>query len=93
MGARPVPLGAGRLEGQRGTPRPRGFDEASQYTRPEDVAAAIPCGNDVDAFVDAVRPYADAGFTEIALVQIGGYQQEPFLDRSATKLLPALGEL
>ncbi|MFE2147129.1 LLM class F420-dependent oxidoreductase [Streptomyces sp. NPDC059456] len=74
-------------------PGPAGFAQASQHTGPEDVAAAIPCGDDVDAFVDAVRPYADAGFTEIALIQIGGDQQESFLDWSATKLLPALGEL
>ncbi|MFD9520731.1 LLM class F420-dependent oxidoreductase [Streptomyces sp. NPDC059979] len=74
-------------------PGPAGFAQASQYTRPEDVADVIPCGDDVDAFVDAVRPYADAGFTEIALIQIGGEQQESFLNWSETKLLPALGEL
>ncbi|WP_314252058.1 LLM class flavin-dependent oxidoreductase [Streptomyces kutzneri] len=59
--------------------------------RTEDVAEAIPCGDGVDAFVDAVRPYVDAGFTEVALIQIGGGRQEPFLDWSETKLLPALG--
>ncbi len=74
-------------------PGPAGFAQASRHTRPEDVADAIPCGDDVDAFVDAVRLYADAGFTEVALIQIGGDRQEPFLDWSETKLLPALGEL
>ncbi|MEU9182071.1 LLM class F420-dependent oxidoreductase [Streptomyces sp. NPDC048550] len=74
-------------------PGPAAFAQASQHTRPEDVADSIPCGDDVDAFVDAVRPYAEAGFTEIALIQIGGGQQECFLDWSEAKLLPALGEL
>ncbi|MEU9418018.1 LLM class F420-dependent oxidoreductase [Streptomyces sp. NPDC051000] len=74
-------------------PGPVGFDQAAQYTRPEDVADAIPCGNDVDAFVEAVRPYAEAGFTEVALVQIGGEHQEPFLEWAEAKLLPALRNL
>ncbi|MFK0045945.1 LLM class F420-dependent oxidoreductase [Streptomyces sp. NPDC090741] len=74
-------------------PGPAGFAQASQHTRPEDVAGAVPCGDDVDAFVEAVRPYIDAGFTEVALIQIGGDQQEPFLDWSERKLLPALREL
>ncbi|MET9694174.1 LLM class F420-dependent oxidoreductase [Streptomyces sp. NPDC006514] len=74
-------------------PGPASFAQASQHTRAEDVADAIPCGDDVNAFVDAVRPYVDAGFTEVALIQIGGDQQEPFLHWSETKLLPALGEL
>ncbi|MFD3548853.1 LLM class F420-dependent oxidoreductase [Streptomyces sp. NPDC058655] len=74
-------------------PGPAGFAQASAHTRPEDVAAAIPCGDDVDAFVEAVRPYADAGFTEVALVQIGGDHQEPFLAWAEHKLLPALREL
>ncbi|WP_407835365.1 LLM class F420-dependent oxidoreductase [Streptomyces sp. DSM 116496] len=71
-------------------PGPAGFAQAARHIRPEDVAEAIPCGDDVDAVVDAVRPYAEAGFTEVALIQIGGDQQEPFLEWSATKLLPAL---
>ncbi|GLX42108.1 LLM class F420-dependent oxidoreductase [Streptomyces roseochromogenus] len=74
-------------------PGPAGFAQAARHTRPEDVADTIPCGDDVGTFVEAVRPYVDAGFTEIALIQIGGDQQEPFLDWSATQLLPALGEL
>ncbi|MGW7178528.1 LLM class F420-dependent oxidoreductase [Streptomyces xanthophaeus] len=74
-------------------PGPTGFDQAAQYVRPEDVAAAVPCGDDVEAFVDAVRPYAEAGFTEVALVQIGGDQQQPFLEWSEATLLPALRTL
>lgn len=74
-------------------PGPAGFEQASQHIRPEDVAEAIPCGDDVDTFVEAVRPYAEAGFTEVALVQIGGDRQEPFLEWAEAKLLPALRNL
>jgi G6PDH family F420-dependent oxidoreductase len=69
------------------------FAAASAAVKPEDVAQAIPCGNDVDAFVEAVLPFAQAGFTEVALVQIGGDQQRPFLDWAETELLPALRQL
>jgi hypothetical protein len=34
----------------------------------------------------------DAGFTHLALVQIGGDQQQPYLDWAASRLLPALRE-
>ncbi|MEU1616626.1 LLM class F420-dependent oxidoreductase [Streptomyces sp. NPDC005722] len=69
------------------------FASASENVRPEDVAESIPCGDDPQAFVEAVRPYAEAGFTEIALVQVGGDAQPAFLDWAEKTLLPALREL
>lgn len=74
-------------------PGPSGFAGATQFVTPQDMAKQIPCGDDVEDFVEAVRPYVDAGFTEIALVQVGGEQQRPFIDWAEKKLLPALGEL
>ncbi|SEE52288.1 F420-dependent oxidoreductase, G6PDH family [Streptomyces sp. 3213] len=71
-------------------PGPAAFEGATRFVRPEDVAGSIPCGDDVQAVVEAVRPYADAGFTEVALVQIGGEHQEPYLEWAEQKLLPAL---
>ena len=71
-------------------PGTAGFAGATQYVRPEDVAAAMPCGNDVDAVVQAVRPFWEAGFTDVALVQIGGDSQDEFLEVAASQLLPAL---
>ncbi len=71
-------------------PTPAGFAAATQYVRPEDVADAIPCGPDLDAIVAAVAPYRDAGFTDIALVQIGDEGQQRFLDEAARPLLAAL---
>lgn len=71
-------------------PTPAGFAAATRFVRPEDVADAIPCGPDLDAIVAAVAPYRDAGFTDIALVQIGDEGQQRFLDEAAQPLLAAL---
>jgi G6PDH family F420-dependent oxidoreductase len=71
-------------------PTPAGFAGATQFVRPEDVADSIPCGPDLDAIVDAVRPYWKAGFTDIALLQIGGESQDEFLKEAAEPLLAAL---
>ncbi|MGV9703158.1 LLM class F420-dependent oxidoreductase [Streptomyces sp. NPDC003483] len=74
-------------------PGPAGFTGATQFVRPEDVADSIPCGDDVEAVVEAVSAYVAAGFTEIALVQIGGDHQEPYLEWAQQRLLPALRDL
>ncbi|MGW2628820.1 LLM class F420-dependent oxidoreductase [Streptomyces chattanoogensis] len=74
-------------------PGPAAFEGATRYVRPDDVAEAVPCGDDAGRFVEAVRPYVDAGFTEVALIQIGGDHQEPFLHWAETTLLPALRKL
>jgi G6PDH family F420-dependent oxidoreductase len=71
-------------------PTPAGFAGATQFVRPEDVAESIPCGPDLDSIVDAVRPYWEADFTDIALLQIGGQTQEQFLKEAAEPLLAAL---
>lgn len=71
-------------------PTPAGFAGATQFVRREDVAKAIPCGPDLDAIVAAVAPYREAGFTDIALVQIGDESQQQFLDQAARPLLAAL---
>lgn len=71
-------------------PTPAGFAAASQYVRPEDVAESIPCGPDLDAIVAAVKPFRDAGFTDVALVQVGGDTQDQFLSEAAEPLLAAL---
>jgi G6PDH family F420-dependent oxidoreductase len=74
-------------------PGPAGFAGATQNVRPEDVAASIPCGPEVKPIVDAVSRFTDAGFTDVALVQIGGDQQEEFFAFARDELLPALRDL
>ncbi|KZS82057.1 LLM class F420-dependent oxidoreductase [Mycobacterium kansasii] len=71
-------------------PTPAGFAAATQFVRPDDVAENIPCGPDLDAIVESVRPYWEAGFTDIAVVQIGGQHQDEFLKEAAEPLLHKL---
>ncbi|ORV49320.1 LLM class F420-dependent oxidoreductase [Mycolicibacter engbaekii] len=71
-------------------PTPAAFEAATRYVTPQDVAAAIPCGPDLDAIVQAVGAYREAGFTDIALIQIGGESQEAFFKEAAGPLLAAL---
>jgi G6PDH family F420-dependent oxidoreductase len=71
-------------------PGTKAFADASKYVQPEDVADSIPCGSDVDEFVKAIRAFPEAGFTHVALVQIGGESQDAFLEWSEKELLPAL---
>ena len=71
-------------------PTTAGFAGATQFVRPEDVAGSIPCGPDLDKVVEAVSAYWDAGFTDIALVQVGGDTQERFLAEAAEPLLEML---
>ncbi len=74
-------------------PGPPHFDAASRSVTTEVLAEQIPCGPDVAQHVAAVKRFVDAGFTHVALVQIGGDAQEQFLEWSERELLPALREL
>ncbi len=71
-------------------PTTAGFAGATQFVRPEDVAENIPCGPDLDKIVDSVAAFAEAGFTDVALVQVGDEQQQRFLDEAAEPLLAKL---
>ena len=71
-------------------PLPASFDQASRTVREEDVTARMPCGPDVQRHVDGIRRFEAAGFTHIAVVQVGGDVQEEFIAWAATELLPAL---
>jgi G6PDH family F420-dependent oxidoreductase len=73
-------------------PGPAAFEAAGRFVRPEDVAEQIPCGDKVERVVEAVGKFAEAGFTDVALVQIGGEAQGIFLDAAQRQLLPALRE-
>ena len=71
-------------------PTTSGFAGATQFVRPEDVAESIPCGPDLDKIVEQVSAFWEAGFTDVALVQIGGDTQERFLAEAAGPLLEKL---
>jgi G6PDH family F420-dependent oxidoreductase len=74
-------------------PNPDGFEAASSSVSPDEVAEAIPCGDDVAVYVEAVERFLDAGFDEVALVQVGGAHQDRFIAWAERELLPTLRSL
>ncbi len=71
-------------------PTTEAFAAASAAVRPEDVAEGMPCGPDLDAVVEAASAYWEAGFTDLAIVQVGEERQAQFLDEAAGPLLERL---
>jgi G6PDH family F420-dependent oxidoreductase len=74
-------------------PGPAGFAAATQFVTKDDVADNIPCGDDPDAVAASVKPFLDAGFTDVALVGIGGDHQDEFIAAAKERILPALRAL
>jgi G6PDH family F420-dependent oxidoreductase len=74
-------------------PNPESFDAATQFVTREQVAEQLGCGPDVDQHVEKIKAFVDAGFDEVALVQIGADQQGDFIEWAQRELLPALRAL
>lgn len=73
-------------------PGPVNFAAAAQYVRPEDMADAGAWGPDVAPYVEKVQAFADAGYSKVALVQIGP-DQEQFCEWFTSTLKPAVADL
>jgi G6PDH family F420-dependent oxidoreductase len=69
------------------------FAAASQSVREQDVAGRIACGPDTEKHLNGLRRFKEAGFTHVALVQIGGDQQASFIQWAAEDLLSRAREL
>jgi G6PDH family F420-dependent oxidoreductase len=74
-------------------PTPASFAAATASTSPEQVAESVACGPDLDELAQAVQPYLDAGFTDIAIVQVGDELQDRFLAEAAGPLLEKIRAL
>jgi G6PDH family F420-dependent oxidoreductase len=74
-------------------PNPDSFEGATQFVTPEQVAESLSCGPDIDEHIEAIKPFIEAGFDEVALVQIGAEEQEQFTTWAEQELLPALRSL
>jgi hypothetical protein len=68
-------------------PTPSHFEQASQLVSEEMVAEVVPCGPDLERHVQAIERYADAGFDEVYVQQIGG-AEERFFETYASEVLP-----
>jgi G6PDH family F420-dependent oxidoreductase len=73
-------------------PNPVSFDAGSRFVRNEDIAELVPCGPSVDGIVEGVGKFVEAGFDEVALLQIGDRQRE-LCDFYASDLAPSLRAL
>lgn len=70
-------------------PTPAHFEQAGQLVTREMVSDAVTCGDDVDEHAKTVRAYAEAGFDEVYVGQIGP-DQEAFFDAYRQHVLPTL---
>ena len=68
---------------------PHHFEQASQTVSEDDIAREIVCGPDLQRYLGAVETYREAGYTHIALHQVGP-EQEGFLHFCQHKILPRL---
>jgi G6PDH family F420-dependent oxidoreductase len=71
-------------------PQPAHFEQASELVTEAMIAESVPCGPDVDRIAETFQAFADAGFDELYVQQIGP-DQRAFFDVLKTELLPALG--
>jgi len=73
-------------------PTVEGFETACEFIKPGDLKGKIPTGPDVEAHLDAIRKYIDAGFDHIALIGIGP-DQAGFIDFFQRELRAKVVEL
>ncbi len=59
-------------------PTPAHFEQASELVGEDQIAESIPCGPDLDAHLEKIREYEDAGFDELYVQQVGGGHERMF---------------
>ena len=70
-------------------PRPADFESAAQLLQRDAVPDLFACGPDADRHVGQLRSYADAGYDEVYVQQIGP-DKEGFFSAYEKEVLPAL---
>jgi G6PDH family F420-dependent oxidoreductase len=70
-------------------PTPQHFEQANTLVTEELATADIPCGPDVEKHVEAIKAYAEAGFDELYINQIGP-DQDAFFAAYRDQVLPRL---
>jgi G6PDH family F420-dependent oxidoreductase len=71
-------------------PTPQHFEQASQLVTEEMIGEQTPCGFDIERHVQALQEYADAGFDELYVQQIGP-EQDAFFEAYREHVLPRFG--
>jgi G6PDH family F420-dependent oxidoreductase len=68
-------------------PTPAHFEQACELVTEEMVAEKVTCGPDLDRHAQAIERYADAGFDEVYVQQVGrGHEQ--FFELYSREILP-----
>jgi G6PDH family F420-dependent oxidoreductase len=70
-------------------PTPAHFEQASELISEEMLAEETPCGPDLGPHLEMIERFADAGFDELYVHQIGG--DEHFFEVYANEVLPRFG--
>ena len=71
-------------------PTPSHFEQAATLVTEDMIREAVPCGPDVGALVETFQAFADAGFDELYVQQIGDRQAE-FFAVLEQEILPQIG--
>ena len=72
-------------------PSPRHFEQASQLVTQDMVKESFVCGSDVDAHLEMIGKYGDAGFDEVYVANSGPIYRELF-DLYKREVLPKLSK-
>jgi G6PDH family F420-dependent oxidoreductase len=72
-------------------PTPKHFEQASELVTEEMLAESVTCGPDIDRHLQTIREYADAGFDELYVGQIGP-NQSAFFEAYREQVLPRARE-
>ncbi len=70
-------------------PTPQHFEQASTLVSEAELTADMPCGPDIEQHVKAITAYAEAGFDELYVNQIGP-DQEAFFAAYRDRVLPCV---
>lgn len=70
-------------------PNPVNFDAATNMVKPEDMASLMPCGPDAQKHAESIKPFLEAGVTNMALVY-PGRDTSGYLDFWRKELRPLL---
>ncbi len=68
-------------------PTPAHFEQAAELVSEQQIAESIPCGPDLDAHLEKIREYEEAGFDELYVQQVGDGHERMF-ELYAEEILP-----
>lgn len=68
-------------------PTPAHFEQATQLVTEDVISESLPCGPDPEPHREMIRSFAEAGYDEVYIQQIGP-DQKPFFDLYEKEILP-----